>query len=258
MLCSDLIQRIEAKYPKGVAEEWDNVGLLLGSMQKDIKKVYIALDATDEVIQNAIAYEADLLLTHHPLVFSPMKQVTDETMEGRRMLALLQSDMCYYAMHTNYDILRMADLSADLMGLAKTEILMPTDAEETKGIGRVGSLDSPMTVRECCELVKERFRLDAVKVYGKLDQKVSRVAISPGSGKHMSEQAIAKGAEVFVTAEIDHHEGIDSNAEGMAIIDAGHYGLEHIFIEDMSNFLQENLEGIEVFTAAIAHPFQIV
>ena len=258
MLCSDLIQRIETKYPKCVAEEWDNVGLILGSMQQDIKKVYIALDATDEVIQDAIACEADLLLTHHPLVFSPMKQVTDETMEGRRMLTMLQNNMCYYAMHTNYDILRMADLAANLVELEQMDILMPTDAEKTMGIGRVGNLADAITVRECCELVKERFHLDSVKVYGQLERKVSRVAISPGSGKHMSDLALAKGAEVFVTAEIDHHEGIDSNAKGMAIIDAGHYGLEHIFIEDMTSFLQENMEGIKVFAAKIVHPFQIV
>ena len=258
MLCSDLIQKIEAKYPKNVAEDWDNVGLILGRMQKEIKKVYIALDATEEVIQEAIACGADMLLTHHPLVFSPLKQITDETIEGRRALTLLQNDVCYYAMHTNYDILRMADLSAERIGLEETEILIPTDTEETRGIGRVGAFKEPMTVKACCDLVKERFGLEAVKVYGKLDQTVSCIAISPGSGKHMSEQALAKGAEVFITAEIDHHEGIDSNAEGMAIIDAGHYGLEHIFIEDMSNFIKENLKGIEVFTAAIAHPFQIV
>lgn len=252
MLCSDLIQKIEAKYPKHVAEEWDNVGFILGRMQKDIQSVYIALDATDEVIRDAIACGADLLLTHHPLVFSPMKQVTDETMEGRRMLALLQNDICYYAMHTNYDILRMADLSAERLGLVEVEYLTPT------GIGRVGQLASSMTVKECCELVKERFQLDAVKVYGNLEEKVSRIAISPGSGKHMSKLAIEKGAEVFVTAEIDHHEGIDSNAEGMAIVDAGHYGLEHIFIEDMKDFLEENINEIEVFTAEIAHPFQMV
>ena len=79
-------------------------------------------------------------------------------------------------------------------------------------------------------------------MFGNLDKKVKRVAISPGSGKHMTELALAKDADVFVTAEIDHHEGIDAVAQGMAIIDAGHYGLEHIFIEDVAGLLKA-MEG---------------
>ena len=97
-----------------------------------------------------------------------------------------------------------------------------------------------------------------MKVYGNLQQVVSNVALSPGSGKHMSELAIEKGADVFITAEIDHHEGLDANAEGMAIIDAGHYGLEHIFIQDMVEYFKQNFKQIEVLGAEISHPFHIV
>jgi putative NIF3 family GTP cyclohydrolase 1 type 2 len=115
-----------------------------------------------------------------------------------------------------------------------------------------------MSLRECCELVKEKFQLDGVKVFGDLDKKVKCVAISPGSGKHMTELALEKGADVFVTSEIDHHEGIDAVSQGMAIIDAGHYGLEHIFVEDIAGFLQAMQKDLEVFVAPKAHPFQLI
>ena len=252
MLCRDLIRTIENTYPKENAMEWDNVGLLVGRYNKDIQKVYVALDATDDVIAQAIQWGADLLVTHHPMLFSPMKQVTDEDLVGQRILKLVQHDISCYAMHTNYDVLRMADLSSQILGLKVTSAL------DENGIGRVGNLEKTMTVLECCELVKEKFHLEAVKVYGNLEQSVTNVAISPGSGKHMSEFAIAKGADVFVTAEIDHHEGIDANAEGLAIIDAGHYGLEHIFIRDMVEFLEQNIGQIEVLGAEISHPFHII
>ena len=232
--------------------EWDNVGLLAGRCDKEIQKVFVAVDATDDIIAQAKAWGADLLITHHPLLFSPVKKVTDQDMVGRRMLELLQADICYYAMHTNYDVLRMADLASDILGLKGTRQL------EESGIGRVGELEGPMTVLECCELVKDKFHLEAVKVYGELQQEIRCVAISPGSGKHMSDLAKGKGAEVFITAEIDHHEGIDANADGMAIIDAGHYGLEHIFIEDMVGFLKQNIKQIEVLGAEISHPFHVV
>lgn len=258
MLCRDIMKVIEATYPKHAALEWDNVGLLAGRMDKDVKKIYVALDATDEVIDEAIALKADMLITHHPLLFSPLKQITDEYFIGGRVVKLLQHDISYYAMHTNYDVLGMANLSGEILGLSEMEVLEVTDLEKVEGIGRVGFLEKELSLRECCELVKKRFQLDGAKVFGNLNTKVKRVAISPGSGKHMTELAIAKGADVFVTAEIDHHEGIDSVAQGMAIIDAGHYGLEHIFIEDVAGYLSEKLSGVDVVTAPKEHPFQLV
>ena len=164
----------------------------------------------------------------------------------------------YYAMHTNYDVLGMADLSGVMLGLHDMEVLEVTDSENVEGIGRVGLLSDEITLKECCELVKEKFQLDGVKVFGNMQQRVKRIAISPGSGKHMTHLAIAKGADVFVTAEIDHHEGIDSVAQGMAIIDAGHYGLEQIFIRDIAGFLQQKIQEVEVFTASKEHPFQLI
>ena len=87
---------------------------------------------------------------------------------------------------------------------------------------------------------------------------IERVAISPGSGKHMCEDALSRGAQAFVTAEIDHHEALDANAMGMAILDAGHYGLEHIFIEDMVNFLNANTQGVEIVGDPLKHPFCVI
>lgn len=258
MLCKDIMKVIEATYPKHAALEWDNVGLLVGRTEKDVKKIYVALDATDEVIDAAIMQGVDMLITHHPMIFSPLKQITDEHFIGNRVVKLLQHDISYYALHTNYDVLGMANLSGTILGLNDMEVLEVTDAENSEGIGRIGALSCEITLQECCELVKKRFQLDGVKVFGNMEQKVKRIAISPGSGKHMTNLAIAKGADVFVTAEIDHHEGIDSVAQGMAVIDAGHYGLEHIFIKDIAAFLQGQLQDIEVVTAPCMHPFQLV
>ncbi len=258
MLCRDIMEMIENTYPKHAALEWDNVGLLVGRIEKEVQKIYVALDLTDEVIEDAISKKADMIVTHHPMIFSPQKQITDEQLIGRRVVTLLQHDISYYAMHTNYDVLRMADLASEILGLQDTQVLDITNPEQQEGIGRVGQLPGEMTVRECCELVKTKFGLETVKVYGDLDVRIQRVAISPGSGKHMSEFALSKKAEAFITAEIDHHEGIDANAEGLIIIDAGHYGLEHIFIEDVANYLANCLENMEVLKANIKNPFCVI
>lgn len=258
MLCRDIMSVIETTYPRHAALEWDHVGLLAGRTEKEVKTIYVALDATEEVIDAAIRQGVDMLITHHPMLFSPLKKITDECLIGRRVVSLLQHDISYYAMHTNYDVLRMAELSGEILGLQDAEIVEITDAANREGIGRIGFLPEEMTLKECCELVKQKFELDAVTVFGDMDKLVKRVAISPGSGKHMTEFAVEKGADVFVSADLGYHEIMDSVAEGTAIIDAGHYGLESIFVNDMATFLKERIQGVEVLAAPNMNPIRIV
>ena len=99
------------------ALSWDNVGLLAGREDKEVAKIYVALDAKDEVVDEAILAGADMLVTHHPLIFSGMKQVNNQNFIGRRLVKLIQHDISYYAMHTNYDVKGMADLAADYLKL---------------------------------------------------------------------------------------------------------------------------------------------
>lgn len=258
MLCREIIDVIETTYPKSAALSWDNVGLLVGRMEKEVKKIYVALDVTEEIIEAAIKEQADLIIAHHPLIFSPLKRITDEQFIGKRVVDLLQHDISCYVMHTNYDVLGMAELSGERMGITREEPLEVTMPEENEGIGRIGFFEKEMTLEECCELVKEKFQLPDVKVFGDLQMKVARAAISPGAGKSMIDIAIQKGAQVLITGDIGHHEGIDALARGLAVVDAGHYGLEHIFIEDMTNFLERQLSDVMIRGAEIIQPFQTV
>ncbi len=259
MLCRDVMDVIEKNYAGKYAMEWDNVGLLAGRDNKEVKRIYIALDATDEVIDAAIREEADLLVTHHPLIFGGLKKVNNQDFIGKRIIRLIQHDISYYAMHTNYDVCKMADLSAEKMGFSEPEVLEVTyEGDTVMGIGKIADLESEITVEQCAQRVKDAFGLENVKIYGALAKKVKRAAICPGSGKSVIREALKKGADVLITGDIGHHEGIDSVAQGLSIIDAGHYGVEHIFIEDMKRYFDENLEGAEVITAPIEHPFCIV
>lgn len=260
MLCKEIMQVIEATYPRSAALDFDNVGLLAGRAEKEVNRVYLALDATDGVIDRAVEAGADMLITHHPLIFSPLKKVTDEDFISRRVVRLIQNDIAYYTMHTNYDVLGMAALSEKILGIKNTQVLDVTMSEDGReeGIGRIGELEKPMTLEECCVYVKHRLKLGSLKVFGDMDQKVSRLAISPGSGRSAVAPAIAKGADVLVTGDIGHHDGLDAVGQGLAVIDAGHYGTEYIFIDDMKQFLEEKLPVLEVVTTPIVHPFQVI
>lgn len=260
MQCKEIMQVIEAAYPRSAALDFDNVGLLAGRAGKEVNRVYLALDATDAVIDRAIEAGADMLITHHPLIFSPMKRVTDEDFIGRRVVKLIQSDIAYYAMHTNYDVLGMATLSEKILGIKNSQVLDVTMCEDGKeeGIGRVGDLEKPMTLEECCVYVKHKLKLGSLKVFGDMNGTVSRLAVSPGSGKSAVAPAIAKGADVLVTGDIGHHDGLDAVEQGLAVIDAGHYGTEYIFIDDMKHFLEDKLPVLDIMTTPIVHPFQVI
>ena len=256
MKCSEIITLLEQEYGKEYACDWDNVGLLAGSREREVDTVYIALDATDEVVDAASECGAQLLLTHHPMIFGGLKSVTTDDYVGERLIRLIRNDISYYAMHTNYDVMGMAELAADMLDLKDRKVL--EEVLDGEGIGRVGDLSRSMTLEECANFVKERFGLPNVKIFGEPEKQVQRAAICPGSGKSEAKPALSMGAEVYITGDIDHHTGIDMADCGMAIIDAGHYGVEHIYIADMEHFLKENCPELRVYTAPVKQPFQVL
>ena len=260
MKAYELTSWLEKKYPADAAEDWDNVGLLTGDDTNEISHVFLALDLTEETLAEAIENGADMIITHHPMIFSAMKSVTDQDFIGRRVLKLIQNDISYYAMHTNYDVLGMADLSAEYTKMHNAEVLSVTEERngETQGFGRVGELPQEMTLREYAKLVKESLKLNDVKVYGDLDGKVKRAAVCTGSGKSMIQDAIKAGADVYVTGDIDHHTGIDTVAQGMALIDAGHYGTEYVFMDAMKKELTQAFPNLKISCAKVKSPYTIL
>ena len=265
MKCSEIITLLEQEYGKEYACDWDNVGLLAGRRDKEVKKILLALDATDEVVEQAAEGAYDMLITHHPMIFGAIKRVTDEDMVGRRLLSLIRSDISYYAMHTNFDAAPgcMADLAAERLSLKDTEPLEAMGDMEINGnsvaygIGKTGNLAEKLTVKALAEKVKQAFDLPFVLVYGEelMDMEVEKVALCPGAGGSVIEEAIHAGAKALVTGDISHHQGIDAAARNMAVIDAGHYGMEHIFIQYMAGYLKENLPvEMEIVTAPSAWP----
>ncbi len=260
MICKEIISKLEQLCPPQFAQSWDNVGLLTGDCHKDIKTVYIGLDATDKIIEFALEKKADLLITHHPLLFQPLKRLVRHDFVARLLIELIKNDVCYYAMHTNFDVCIMGDIAARKLHLQSPAILETTYEEEgiKEGFGRVGQLPKVMTLSECADYVKDCFGLEHVKVFGELDKVIRTAAILPGSGKSMINAAIKEGADVFITGDTGHHDGIDANLQGMAVIDAGHYGMEQIFIPYMADFMQKQYKDMKVYTEPQQNPFFIL
>ncbi len=260
MKCSSIMNALEELSPVSYAEEWDNVGLIVGRRDKDVRKIYVAVDPTDEVIASALKVQADMLITHHPLIFRAIKKVNSDDFITRRVLRLARHDVSYYAMHTNFDVMGMADAAADDIGLKKRSVLSVTYEDDIakEGFGRVGRLPAVMTLKECAEYVKKCFGLKHVRVYGDLDVDLETAAICPGSGKSMIKDAVKAGADVYITGDIEHHEGLDCVAQGLMVIDAGHYGIEKIFIGYLKEYLKRNFPDIAVYVHRDVEPFVII
>lgn len=260
MKCYEIIEKLETLSPTIFAEEWDNVGLLAGRRDKEVRMVYIALDATDDVIEDAVRVGADLLLTHHPLIFRKLSRVNTDDFIGRRIYELIRNDISYYAMHTNFDVMGMADAAADELSLKDRQVLNVTyeDDISKEGCGRVGKLEKCMSVVELAKLVKEKFHVPNVRVFGSLGDIVETAAVMPGSGGSYISDSLNAGADVMITGDVDHHEGIDAVAQGLTIIDAGHYGIEKLFIPYMEEFIKRELPGLQTYKAEIKEPFVVI
>ncbi len=260
MKLDHIIGKLEELSPLTFAEDWDNSGLLVGRRDSEIETVYIAIDATGDVIRDAARERADLLLTHHPMIFKGLKKVSSDDFTGKRVLKLVQDDICLYSMHTNFDVMGMADAAADTLGLKKREVLSITYEDDIakEGFGRWGRLPRIMTLDECAGYVKECFDIPMVKVYGDGDMEIERAAILPGSGGSMIKDALRCPAEVIITGDISHHEGLDAWEQGLAVIDAGHYAIEQIFIPYMHEYLKRNFPGLKIVKDIKRYPYHTV
>ena len=266
MRCDEIIRLCRELAPEELACDWDNPGLLTGRSDREVEKILLAVDVTDEVINQAAEWGADMIISHHPLIFRGIKKVNDRDFVGRRILRLIQKDISCYAMHTNFDAAPgcMADRAAEMLGLSDTKVLEVLGSladGKPYGIGLSGSLPEEMTLMELARRVKETFNIPHVSVFGDLDsgKKLKCAAICPGSGGSEIELVLGTGAEVYITGDISHHEGLDAAERGLAVIDAGHYGIEHIFMPIMEKYLGKVLpKEIKIRRAADIFPQKVV
>lgn len=261
MKCSEVVAKMENLCPKEAALEWDNPGLLVGDFDSTVHSVMIALDATSEVIDAAVSQRVDMLITHHPLIFGKINSVNSGDITGRRILKLIKNGINYYAAHTNFDTKIMGTLAASMLGIDNHQPLEVTGVNsengQSEGIGIVADVyESPAKV--WLDKVKASFELDNIIVFGDESKIIKRIAVSPGSGKSMISEAIDKKADLLITGDIGHHEGIDAIEEGIIVADAGHYGLEYIFIDYVAKYLERECQDVRIMTCKAGIPFKII
>jgi dinuclear metal center YbgI/SA1388 family protein len=364
-----IVQYVERLAPKSIAMPDDKIGLHVGTLQKPVKKVMVALDVLEEVVDEAIAEGVDLIVAHHAVIYRPLKHLRTDLPAGKLYEKLLKHDIAVYTVHTNLDVAEggINDWLAEEIGLTEVEVLdvlhtdplkklvvfvpeshrdavfeaisqagagwignyshcsfqlegtgtfMPREGtnpfigqegriEQVKevrmetvlpasrqsaviaamkaahpyeevaydiypldlpgkglGVGRIGKLPQPMTLRELAQLVKERFMLSGLRVVGGLDDRVKKVAIVGGDGNSFVGKAAFRGADVLITGDIYYHVAHDALASGLRLIDPGH-NIEKIMKEKLGHYLREQLKAGGYETEVIASrvhtdPFQFL
>lgn len=231
----DIINVFEALYPRDLAYNWDNVGLQIGSLNKEIKNILLSLDLTLEVVDEAIEKEVELIIVHHPLIFSALKSINTDTYKGKVIEKLIKSDITLYVAHTNFDISSygMNSILADMLHLENQEILEFTT--ENEGLGKVGEVNS-ISTEEYIKYVKDIFKVKDARFIGDLTKTISKVAITGGSGSSTIYSASKHDADLLITGDISYHHAHDALAINLNVLDIGH-NIEKFFVYELKNIL---------------------
>lgn len=247
---TDIAAFLESFAPTALAESWDNVGLLIGRFEQPVTRVMTCLTITPESAAEAIAERAELIVTHHPLPFRPLKRLTSETSEGRLLLDLIAAKIAVYSPHTAFDSAAegINQRLAEGLGLQNIAPLVP-GAEPGQGAGRYGLLARPQSLGQLTESVKKLLGIKHAQAVGMLDQPITQVAIACGSAGEFLGPAEAAGCQCLVTGEVRFHTALEAEALGMGLVLAGHFASERFALDELAEVLARQFRDLKVWAS---------
>ena len=259
MKLSNIIGELHSIYNPKSAEEWDNVGLIIGDENKEIRKILFCLDLTFDAINEAINQNVNLIITHHPAIFSGVKKITNESIQGEKILKIIENKIAVYSIHTN-SVIEKIGLNGRVVisGEREYEDYNPIKkiVEKHKvGQTRIKYLEKEITLEQLIEKIKIGLGLDCVRYVGDKSKLVSRIGLVTGGGISLIYD-IKDEIDVFLTGDLKHHESLDLYEEGKLLIDIGHYESEYLFVELMKREMSKFFDG-EMIEYYVKHVFQI-
>ena len=244
MKVKDIISVIEEFAPLSVQESWDNSGLCVGSPDDDVTSVLLGLDCTPALVDEAVAFGADMIVTHHPLIFKGVRKISPEDQTGEAIIKAIRAGISIYAAHTSADkvLAGVSGAMAERLGLKNVRIL-DEDGDGT-GLGTVGEFEVPMTSEEAVAFVKERFGLKVLKASKPVDGKIERVAMCGGSGGSLIGEAMKSGAQLYISGDISYHNFF--TGPHFMIMDIGHYESEIEIVDILFSLIRKKFPTFAV------------
>ena len=238
MTVNDIYTYLHDKYDFSTALSYDNAGHLVGSLDSTVTGIVVCLDCTEETVSCAVENDANLIVSHHPVIFDPLKKVTDESIVYR----LIRNDISVISAHTNLDQADggINETLAKVIGLENIERV--TDSEGF--VYRIGETKEPVSADDFAKEVSEKLSLP-VKYVG-TNSHIKRVAVCSGSGGSMLGEVAQTGVDAFVTADVKHDVFLDAHSIGMVLLDAGHFNTEDIIVEPLAKELKTAFPSVKV------------
>lgn len=239
-------------YPPALADDWDAVGLICGEAEAPVRTILLAVDPTAETVAEALEIGADMLITHHPLYLRGTTTVAATSAKGRWITDLIRAGCALFNAHTNADSAAggVADALAEAAGLDHSQVLVPAaGTDETVGLGRIGCLDQPMTLRALGERLAENIPASApgILVAGPQDAVVQKIAVSGGSGDSFLANAREAGADVYVSADLRHHPANEHLFDGTPyLIGLTHWASEWVWLPRAKALLEQTAAAEDI------------
>lgn len=255
MLLKDIIDIIESVAPLSGQESWDNSGLQIGRKEADVASVLCCTDVTEAVMDEAIAKGCDLVLSHHPLLFHGLKTIQGATFQERVVEKALCHGVSVYSSHTAMDVWvhGVSGRMAEKIGIHDYEVLVSTG--DGIGLGVIGELESPVSAEAFLETVKKAFRVPVIRYTAGKGGLIKRVALGGGACGEYFEEAICKGADAFVSAEVKHHEWLQATGR-ILLLDIGHFESEQYTKELFRELLADKPVNV-LFAESDVSPVQV-
>lgn len=249
---NNIINEMELLAPTYLKEDFDNVGLMVGDKNKEVKKVLLALDCTLKVIEEAKKENVELIITHHPLIFKRPSSITTDTLQGKKIIELIKNDISLYSSHTNLDSVEngLNDTIVSILGFDNSKILEKNKRDDKAGLGRIVSLKESIQLEDLISKIKKSLNINNLRVVKGKD-KVNKIAIINGSGQDFIGKAVALGADCIITGDTTYHFASDYKEMEISILDVGHFASEQITFFNVMENLKEKFKGVEFITSTV-------
>ena len=247
LIVKEFASYIEGIAPVELKESYDSVGLAIGDKEDNIKGILVALDVTLDVIEEAKEKGANLIFSHHPLLFIKPQTITTETLQGKKIIELIKNNINVYSAHTNLDSVGggLNDIIVNLLGYENSTIIDDKKGHDGCGIGRIVELEKEMTLKEICRNIRMKLQTPFLRVVGDMYSKISKVAIINGSGQDYFEEAKNLGADLIITGDTSYHYVSDYKEMGMSIIDITHFSCEWPLFKKFFENIEEELKRMD-------------
>lgn len=246
MKIKDVIKFLEERFPLSLQEDWDNSGLQIGNIENDLTNIMISLDLDEQTIQKAKEKSCNLIINHHPFLFSSIKSIDLNEEKGKIIKDLIKNDITVFAMHTNLDIGK-GGVNDNLAKLLELRDISNLDTNNENPMARFGYTDE-ITAYDFSKYIKEKLNCKGLILYGDKDKKIEKVALCGGAGSDFINDAIDKNCDLIVTSDVKYHEAID-NCKKINIVDPGHFASENHIIYMIKDLLEKNF-ATGIYTCA--------